>query len=152
MKLTSRTEYALQALITLGERFETGITPIQAIADEQKIPKRFLEQILNDLRAGGFVESRRGVSGGYRLARPPKDILFSELLVLLENFPSPASPLPSSSPSSSPAENSQSAIQETVHKMLRALFHSIEPISLETLCSRSAELKSGQGNDTNYSI
>ena len=71
MKLSLRGEYALRAMLVLGLNYEQPIVRIQTISDQQHIPKRFLEQILNDLKSAGFVQSRRGVGGGYRLARPP---------------------------------------------------------------------------------
>ena len=74
MKLSVRGEYALRALTNLGLNYGDAVVRIQAISDDEKIPKRFLEQILNDLRGGGFVESRRGVAGGYRLAVAPARI------------------------------------------------------------------------------
>ena len=74
MKLTVRGEYALRTLTHLGRHHGPGVRRIQEIADADNIPKRFLEQILNDLRTGGFVESRRGVAGGYRLARTQEEI------------------------------------------------------------------------------
>ena len=77
MKLSVRGEYALRALIVLGLNYEQPVVPIQTIARLQNIPRKFLEQILNELRAGGILESRRGVAGGYRLHRPPKEIGFS---------------------------------------------------------------------------
>lgn len=53
---------------------------IQAIADAQGIPARFLEVILSELRHGGFVESRRGRDGGYILARRPEDLTVGEII------------------------------------------------------------------------
>lgn len=152
MKLTFRTEYALRALIALGLRHDSGIIAIQVIADEQKIPKRFLEQILNDLRSAGFVESKRGVSGGYRLARPPQAILLSDVLALLENFPSPPASHPPSAASSEPSENAQSAIREVVFAIQDAVFHSIAHLSLETLCQRTSALNPPRDSDLNYMI
>ncbi len=57
---------------------------IQAIAEAQAIPRRFMEVILNELRHGGLVESRRGNEGGYILAREPKDISVAEVVELVE--------------------------------------------------------------------
>ncbi|MFM7215557.1 MAG: RrF2 family transcriptional regulator, partial [Verrucomicrobiota bacterium] len=71
MKLSVRGKYALRALTVLGEHYGPGVVRIQAISDDQNIPKRFLEQILFDLKSAGVVESRRGVAGGYRLAMAP---------------------------------------------------------------------------------
>ena len=65
MKLSLRGEYALRALLVLGLNHGQPVVRIQSISEQQNIPKRFLEQILNDLKSAGFVRSRRGVSGGY---------------------------------------------------------------------------------------
>jgi len=74
VKLSVRGEYALRALTHLGRHYGEDVIRIQSIAADENIPKRFLEQILNDLKKGGFVESRRGIEGGYRLARKPNEI------------------------------------------------------------------------------
>ena len=80
MRLSVRGEYALRAMLALGLREGEPVVRIQAIADEQRIPKRFLEQILNDLKDAGVVTSRRGVQGGYRLARSPGEISLAEII------------------------------------------------------------------------
>lgn len=80
MRLSVRGEYALRAMLALGLREGEPVVRIQAIADEQRIPKRFLEQILNDLKDAGVVTSRRGVQGGYRLARSPGKISLAEII------------------------------------------------------------------------
>src|SRR5260221_9385538 len=76
MKLSVRGEYALRALLVLGRDYleDDSVVRIQAISDQQNIPKRFLEQILSDLKSAGLVQSKRGVAGGYRLGRPPRQI------------------------------------------------------------------------------
>src|SRR5436190_8620720 len=84
MKLSLRGEYALRALLVLGLNHQQSIVPIQNIAKRQNIPKRFLEQILNDLKSAGIVESRRGVAGGYRLGRPPERITLAEVIRFIE--------------------------------------------------------------------
>ena len=80
MKLTVRGEYALRALLVLSREFrdDESVVRIQEISRKQNIPKRFLEQILNDLKSAGIVESKRGVAGGYRLRRPPDRITLAE--------------------------------------------------------------------------
>lgn len=84
MRFALRTQYALRALVSLAEAGNGGLLRIRSISQQQSIPQRFLEQILNELRAGGFLESRRGAAGGYRLARPPQAINLAELLQYLE--------------------------------------------------------------------
>ena len=65
MKLSLRGEYALRALLVLGLNYDQSVVRVQTISDQQNVPKRFLEQILNDLKSAGLVESKRGVAGGY---------------------------------------------------------------------------------------
>src|SRR5438034_9351028 len=91
MKLSLRGEYALRALIVLGLNYNQPVVRAQTIAKQQNIPKRFLEQILNDLKSGGIVESRRGVNGGYRLARPPEQINLASVVRHIEGALAPVS-------------------------------------------------------------
>jgi len=81
MKLSKRGEYALRALIDLGIASELGwpMLQISELAAKEKLPIKFLEQIFTQLRAAGYVESRRGKFGGYSLAHPM--VTFSGLFV-----------------------------------------------------------------------
>ncbi len=78
--LSQKARYALRALLHLVEH--GGDTPIQAgdIAQAQSVPRKFLEAILADLIRAGLVQSRRGRSGGYLLARAPDTISFAEII------------------------------------------------------------------------
>src|SRR5512140_3307202 len=89
MRLSLRGEYALRALLVLGLRHDEPLVRIQAISNQQNIPKRFLEQILNDLRSAGGVQSRRGVAGGSRLARRPADITLATVIRHIEGALAP---------------------------------------------------------------
>jgi Rrf2 family protein len=80
MKLSLRGEYALRALVVLGLNYHKPVVRIQTISEQQNIPKRFLEQILNELRSAGVVESKRGVAGGYRLALPAEQVTLSRVI------------------------------------------------------------------------
>ena len=70
MKLSKKGEYALRALIDLGIAAEVGRSLVQVseLAEKERIPVKFLEQIMQLLKEEGFVESQRGKFGGYRLA------------------------------------------------------------------------------------
>src|SRR5467141_1710435 len=93
MKISVRGEYALRALIVLGLDYlaDDSVVRIQEISRRQNIPKRFLEQILNDLRSAGIVSSKRGVAGGYRLKVPPDRITLAEVIRHLEGPLAPVS-------------------------------------------------------------
>ncbi len=80
MRLTTRTRYAIRALYHLAFHRLGQAAQAKEIAAAQKIPLRFLEQILQDLRRAGLVEARRGPRGGYALARPPAEITMADVL------------------------------------------------------------------------
>ncbi|MGL4543428.1 MAG: RrF2 family transcriptional regulator [Polymorphobacter sp.] len=82
--LTQRSRYALRALIFLARTGSVAPIPISTIAGDQKLPRKFLESILLELKNGGLVESYRGKMGGYRLARAPQKISFGEIIRLIE--------------------------------------------------------------------
>ena len=86
MKLSKRGEYALRALIDLGIASELGwpMLQISELASKEKLPIKFLEQVFTQLKAAGYVESRRGKFGGYSLGRPMNRIKFGEVIRLIE--------------------------------------------------------------------
>src|SRR5205809_5807386 len=91
MKLSLRGEYALRALLVLGLEYERPVVRIQAISQDQNIPKRYLEQILNDLKSAGVVQSKRGISGGYRLAQAPENVTLAHVIRHIEGALAPVS-------------------------------------------------------------
>ena len=86
MKLSKRGEYGLRALIDIGLAHELGrdLLQLSELAESEKIPVKFLEQIVLDLRQGGFLTSARGKYGGYRLAKPAKDIVIGQIVRYLD--------------------------------------------------------------------
>jgi len=86
MKLSKRAEYALRALIDLGIASELGwpMLQISELASKEKLPIKFLEQIFTQLKAAGYVKSRRGKFGGYSLARPMNWIKFGAVIRLID--------------------------------------------------------------------
>ena len=87
MKITYKGDYALKALFELALKHEKegdGVTSITEIAKLGDMPTKFLEQILLTLRKGGFVKSKRGIRGGFSLARPAKDITVGEVIRFIE--------------------------------------------------------------------
>jgi Rrf2 family protein len=84
MRTTAKADYAVRAAVELAAAV-TG-EPIKAdhIAEAQKIPLNFLENILAELRRARIVESRRGAAGGYLLARPPEEISLADVIRAVE--------------------------------------------------------------------
>lgn len=84
MRLSKRTEYGLRAVVQLGRAWPRNFMHSRDLAGEERLPSKFLEAILLALRRGGFLESKVGSGGGYRLARSPRDIRVGDLVRRLE--------------------------------------------------------------------
>jgi Rrf2 family protein len=83
--LSSKGKYAVRAATMLAEQFASRAwTPTVTIADREKIPRKFLEAILVQLRDGGLVDSRRGPQGGHRLSREPSTISIADIIRLAD--------------------------------------------------------------------
>ncbi|MFO7686446.1 MAG: Rrf2 family transcriptional regulator [Desulfobacterales bacterium] len=85
MLITQKNKYALRAVFELAKRRNQGPVKIVDIAAAQKIPVKFLEVILNQLKHGGVVESKRGFQGGYALIRPPDELTVGDILRQIES-------------------------------------------------------------------
>jgi len=82
VRFSQKTDYALRALIELGG--SDCFVSCRAIAERQKIPERFCEQVLTDLRKAGIIASQRGAAGGVKLLRDASGLTVSEIVELLE--------------------------------------------------------------------
>ena len=84
ISITTKSPYALSALIELHHHGDRGPVPIAELARRRDIPVQFLEQLFATLRRAGVLRSQRGVKGGYSFARPPTDITVLQLVELLD--------------------------------------------------------------------
>ena len=84
MKITYKGDYALKALLELALNYNKGVLSIQELAKKGDIPEKFLEQVLLSLKKGGFVDSKRGVNGGYYLAVPPEKLTIGDIIRFVE--------------------------------------------------------------------
>ena len=153
MKLSLRGEYALRALIVLGQNYGSGVTRIHTISEQQNIPQGFLAQILNDLKSGHFVESRRGVAGGYRLARPPSEITLAPVIRHIEGALAPVSCVSEKfyKPCSCPNE-AQCAVRSVMAEVRNAILDVVDHVSIADLCERQNKLRAAAGVGMDYAI
>jgi len=84
MAISQKCYYAIRAVFELAQAPEGKAVKIGEIAERQAIPAKFLEAILNQLKGGGFVESRRGAEGGYLLARPARRVSLGDVIRFVE--------------------------------------------------------------------
>lgn len=92
--LSQKAKYALRALLMLARHEGENRVLVASIAQQESVPKKFLELILLDLKRHGMLESQRGKGGGYRLAKAPEQITFGEVIRLMDG---PLAPLPCAS-------------------------------------------------------
>lgn len=82
--LSNKAKYGLKAMLYLAARPDSGPIGILEIAQDQNIPKKFLDAILLELRRGGIVHSRKGRGGGYVLSRAPSEISIGRIIRILD--------------------------------------------------------------------
>lgn len=94
MRLSKRTEYGLRAVIQLARHGADAYVQSRDLAQEEHLPNKFLESILLALKRGEFLESKVGSGGGYRLARPAREIRVGDLIRRLEGRLAAKDPIP----------------------------------------------------------
>jgi Rrf2 family protein len=155
MKLSVRGEYALRALVVLGLDYleDDSVVRIQEISKRQNIPKRFLEQILNDLKSAGIVASKRGVAGGYRLKVPPDRITVAEVVRHIEG---PLAPISCVSErfyeKCSCPDESKCGIRTVMMEVRAAIVKILEAVTVAELCERVKKLQGVHANPSDYMI
>ena len=82
--LSQKARYALRAMLHMAEHEKAGSLQIADIAEGASVPRKFLEQILLELKRRGLVHSIRGRNGGYNLGRPTREISFSEIIRVID--------------------------------------------------------------------
>jgi Rrf2 family protein len=153
MKLSVRGEYALRALLVLTLHYGENVVHIRTIAAEQRIPKKFLEQILNDLKSLGAVESRRGARGGYRLARPPESITLASVVRHVEGAMAPVSCVSERfyKPCTCPDE-ALCPIRDVMKEAREAVVKVMESLTLADLRDRSLRLRKSVAGAMDFAI
>jgi Rrf2 family cysteine metabolism transcriptional repressor len=89
MKISTRAEYGIRALIDLAGHYGQGPIHSHMIAERQGLPEPYLNQLMTTLRHAGLVTSKRGPAGGHTLSRPPAEISLRDAFSVLEGTTSP---------------------------------------------------------------
>ena len=84
MKISSRGEYGVRAMVALARSYGDGPVSLASVAKDSSVPSAYLEQLIAPLRKAGLVESKRGAHGGYQLSRPPAAIRVGEVYRVME--------------------------------------------------------------------
>ena len=84
MLFSKRTQYGIHALVHLADAYERGFLQARDLSTREHLPPRFLETILSSLTRAKYLTSKIGSAGGYRLAKPPSEIMLGEIVARLE--------------------------------------------------------------------
>lgn len=119
MKLTTRSEYGLLALVHLSRQPPEEYVSVESIAKAQRIPPKYLEQIMLALKRARYVSSVKGQHGGYRLAKPANEITLAEIIRLFDGALAPTDSVSKYFYGSTPIEGERKLIR--VFKRVRDL-------------------------------
>jgi Rrf2 family iron-sulfur cluster assembly transcriptional regulator len=139
VKLSNKGRYAVRALFDIAFYNDGGPTQVKDIAERQRIPPRFLEQIFQDLKRAGIVGSKRGPQGGYSLARRAADVRLGDVIRALEG-PITLGERDPAGRRLEPAGDSR-RVTEAVFRDLSARVEAcFDAVTIADLCARASEL------------
>lgn len=139
MHLTYKGDYALKAVLDLAQHYDQGLVTIHAMAKRIDSPIKFLEQVLLDLKRGGFVESRRGKIGGYLLANAPSQIKLGEVVRFIDGPVEPVACVESSYRDCGDINNC--VFRKTWQEVAKCISKIIDNITFEDLAEQAQKQK-----------
>ncbi len=145
MKLSSKTEYAILALLELGQRYDKGLVLSREVASSRDIPESFIERILLTLKNGGVIVSVRGANGGHCLARDPGKVSVREIIELFEGSLAPIDCVNEriSSLSACCSIEASCVLKDLWQKMYDSMLASIENTTIKDLVTQERSQKEG---------
>lgn len=145
MKLSKRTEYGLRAAVQLARAWPLNYVQSKDLAQQEGLPTKFLESILLAMRRGGFLESKVGSGGGYRLSSSPREIAVGEVIRRLEGRLSLKDP-----PQRIEGTAGEIAVHLINEKLTVAMEEVLDKLTLEELADMAA--KGGNVQQSMYYI
>lgn len=141
MILSTKGRYGLKAMFELGLHHGSGPVPLKVIAEKQRIPENYLEQLIAILRKAGLVKSVRGAQGGYMLMKQPESISVADVLLTLEGPLAPSECVLDSDSSS--CDNAEKCITRTVwEKILNSIHDVIDTMTLQNMIEDHQKMNS----------
>jgi Rrf2 family cysteine metabolism transcriptional repressor len=151
MKISYKGDYALKTILDLAY-FYNGrlVVPLVDIARRQNIPENYLEQIMLSLKGSGYVGSKRGVGGGFFLAKSPKEITIGDIVRVMEG---PIEPIACGKKihDAGCGEEAQCAFREVWMKVTDSISTIVDQLTFDDMMQRNDELKK-QNQDYMYYI
>jgi len=133
MRISTKGDYATRALQDLALHYDQGPIAIERVAARQGLPVRYLEQLLLTLKRAGFLLSKRGVNGGYSLAKPPARITLGEILRTVDG---PIEAIYCVDQPQECARGSDCVLRDVWSEVGRAVSAIVDHTTLQDLCDR----------------
>jgi len=144
MKISFKGDYALKAILYLAHHYTMNrVVPIAEIADENDIPRKFLEQIMQILKGAGVVDSKRGIAGGFFLRKAPEKIRLGEIVRLIEGDIEPI-PCAKKPPQVCCDDLATCAFKEIWVKVTMAVTDIIDGVTFADIMERQLKLKESE--------
>lgn len=152
--MTKKTKYALRALIQLARRDRQTPVLIAELAREERIPQKFLERILLDLKSRGVLRSQKGKGGGYFLARPPHEISLGDVLRFLDGPLAPVSCVSQTAyaPCRECSDEATCGIRSVMKEVRDAIADIVDATTLADLVQRSQAAQDARAEHLVYEI
>jgi Rrf2 family iron-sulfur cluster assembly transcriptional regulator len=141
MKISTKGDYATRALLALALR--DGPASVRDIAETTGLPQAYLEQIMLAMKSSGLVEAKRGVQGGYSLARPAQEISLKEIVEAAEGNVAPLG-CAAIEPDTSCIEEGECALQLVWIKVRGAVSDILDAVTLEDVAEETRKIKSAR--------
>jgi Rrf2 family protein len=136
MRISTKGDYATRALQDLTLHYGSGPIPIEKVAERQHLPVRYLEQLLLTLKRAGLLQSKRGVNGGYTLAKPPDQITLGQILRAVDGPVEPIYCLEEASRDRC-GQEAACVLREVWAEVHRAVANIVDRTTLQDVCDRS---------------
>ena len=150
MKITKKGEYALEALLDLACFYGEKTLTLRELSVKNRIPYKFLEQIMMVLKRHGFVDSIKGKFGGYTLARSPKTITLGEIIRAVEGSLSPLATTPEIKKRAK--QDKHPGLYVTFLEVRNAIADILDQNTLADVCDKSLELSGSKSSYQMYYI
>jgi len=134
MRITYKGDYALKAVLELALHYDKEVVTSRDLAKRIDTPAKFLEQVLLDLRKGGFIESRRGNVGGYLLSKAPANITVGDVIRYIDGPIEPIACIREGY--SNCADIDKCVFKKIWQKVSEATSHVIDKVNFEDLVSQ----------------
>ncbi len=151
MKITKRGEYALRTLLALAFVYGQKTLSLREISQRERLPVKFLEQIMMVLKRSNFVLSTKGKHGGYSLSRAPQEIMVGEIIRVVDG---PLAPIGNFKEMNRAIQKDERhpGLYSVLLDVRNAISEILDHKSLADVCSRSQELCRSQGDRQMYYI